>query len=211
MSLRALIWLALLGGGALFIQLARQPDSAPGRLLATVCLIASDSPQRLPVPVAGVKPTQLRDSWGAPRSGGRRHQGIDIFAPRGRAVLSATAGVVMTVGHNRLGGRVVRVLGPGGQWHYYAHLERFADVRVGQFIEPGTVIGYVGDSGNARGAPPHLHYGVYRGHGGALNPYPLLTARAGPAAAGQACGEPLSGLRRAAGPPPRPAETPPTL
>ena len=81
---------------------------------------------------------------------------------------------MVTVGHNRLGGRIVRVFGPGGQWHYYAHLDRFADVRTGDVIAGGTVIGYVGDSGNARGTPPHLHYGIYRFRGGAINPYPLL-------------------------------------
>lgn len=128
----------------------------------------------LPIPVDGVVRRDLRDSWNAPRSGGRRHQGIDIFAPRHTPVRSTTAGVVVTVGTQPLGGRIVRVLGPGGEWHYYAHLERFADIRQGKIVMPGTVLGYVGDSGNARGTPPHLHYGIYRPGGGALNPYPRL-------------------------------------
>lgn len=80
-------------------------------------------------------------------------------------------------GHNALGGNVVWVLGPGGQRHYYAHLDRFAHVPVGQRIEPGTVLGYVGNTGNARMTPPHLHYGIY-GSAGAINPFPLL-AQAG--------------------------------
>ena len=137
-------------------------------------LIAGNTPVHLPVPVAGVRPSDLRDTWDAPRSGGRKHRGIDIFAPRGRAVVSATRGIVVTVGTNRLGGRIVRVLGPGGQWHYYAHLDRFADVRAGDVIAAGTILGYVGTTGNARGTPPHLHYGIYRFRGGAINPYPLL-------------------------------------
>ncbi len=145
--------------------------------LVAARLIASDSPSHLPVPVAGVRPRQLANSWGSPRSEGRRHQGIDIFAPRGREVVSTTSGIVVTVGHSRRGGRIVRVLGPGGQWHYYAHLEDFGAIRVGQVIVRGTVIGFVGDSGNARGTPPHLHYGIYRFRGGAINPYPLLVAR----------------------------------
>jgi murein DD-endopeptidase MepM/ murein hydrolase activator NlpD len=127
-----------------------------------------------PVPVAGVTPRQLTDSWGAPRSGNRRHQGIDIFAPCGTPILSATDGLVVTVGSNTLGGQIVRVLGPGAYWHYYAHLSRFGDVREGELIAAGTVLGYVGVTGNAKGTPCHLHYGVYTWGNGATNPYPLL-------------------------------------
>lgn len=137
-------------------------------------LIAADAPAHLPVPVRGVQPSQLQNTWGAARSEGRKHQGIDIFAPRNREIVSATDGIVVTVGTNRLGGRIVRVLGPGGQWHYYAHLERYAVISEGDFIRRGTVIGYVGDSGNAKGTPPHLHYGIYRFQGGAMNPYLVL-------------------------------------
>ena len=68
----------------------------------------------------------------------------------------------------------MRVLGPGGYWHYYAHLERFARIRPGDVIAEGTVVGYVGNSGNAKGTPPHLHYGIYRFQGGAVNPYVFL-------------------------------------
>ncbi|HVE72140.1 MAG TPA: M23 family metallopeptidase [Thermoanaerobaculia bacterium] len=137
-------------------------------------LITSDAPAALPVPVRGVKPAQLVNTWGAPRSGGRSHRGIDIFARRGTEIVSTTSGIVVTVGHSELGGRIVRVLGPGGYWHYYAHLERFGDMRPGDVIAAGTVIGYVGDSGNARGTPPHLHYGLYCFRGGAVNPYVFL-------------------------------------
>ena len=129
-----------------------------------------------PVPVQGVRTRQLTDQWGAPRSGGRKHQGIDIFAKCGTPVLSATRGLVTRVGTNMLGGQIVRVLGPGGYWHYYAHLSEFGDIEEGQLIAAGTMLGKVGDTGNARGTPCHLHYGVYSRGGGAENPYPLLTA-----------------------------------
>jgi murein DD-endopeptidase MepM/ murein hydrolase activator NlpD len=135
------------------------------------------APSALPVPVAGVKPSRLADTWGGPRSGGRHHEGIDIFAQRGTPVLSSTEGIVLQVGTNRLGGQVVWVLGPGGQRHYYAHLDRYGDVRAGMRVRPGTVLGYVGNTGNAATTPPHLHYGIYTA-GGAINPYPLLTADA---------------------------------
>lgn len=134
----------------------------------------AESPRVLPVPVDGVRPRQLRDTWNGPRPGGRRHQGIDIFAKRGTPIRSTTPGIVVTVGTNRLGGRIVWVYGPRSEWHYYAHLERYSAVRPGDVIAAGTIVGYVGDSGNAKGTPPHLHYGIYRAQGGAMNPYPRL-------------------------------------
>ncbi|HIG75924.1 MAG TPA: M23 family metallopeptidase [Bacteroidetes bacterium] len=131
-------------------------------------------PDTLPVPVAGVTPPQLADTWGAPRSNGRTHEGIDIFADRGTPVVSATEGVVLGVGTNSLGGNVVRVMGPGREVHYYAHLDAHADeLADGQRVMAGDTLGTVGTSGNAAGTPPHLHYGIYRA-GGAVNPYPRL-------------------------------------
>ena len=137
-------------------------------------LATEKAPARVHHPVAALVAPTLVDTWGAARSGGRRHQGIDIFAARGTPVVSATRGVVTRVGVNRLGGQVVGVLGPGLEWHYYAHLERFGRFREGDLVRPGDVLGYVGNSGNARGTPPHLHYGIYRR--GATNPYPRLAA-----------------------------------
>ncbi|USX28994.1 M23 family metallopeptidase [Oxalobacteraceae bacterium OTU3CINTB1] len=145
------------------------------RALYPMRLAAMPKPIALPVPVEGVRARALRDTWGGARSEGRKHQGIDIFARRGTPVLSSTEGIVLRAGSNRLGGLVVWVMGPGGQRHYYAHLDRHAHVETGMRIEAGRVLGYVGDTGNAKGTPPHLHYGVYD-VGGAINPYPLLRA-----------------------------------
>jgi murein DD-endopeptidase MepM/ murein hydrolase activator NlpD len=144
-------------------------------------LAAMPKPTMLPVPVEGVGARALRDTWNAARSEGRTHEGIDVFAKRGTPVLATTEGIVAQVGTNRLGGLVVWVMGPGGQRHYYAHLDRYADVEAGLRIQPGRVLGYVGNTGNAKHTPPHLHYGVYDADG-AINPYPLLRA-APPAAA----------------------------
>jgi len=155
------------------------------RALYPVRLAAMPKPQVLPVPVEGVRVRALRDTWNAARSEGRRHEGIDMFARRGTPVLSSTEGIVTQVGTNRLGGLVVWVMGPGGQRHYYAHLDRYADVAAGMRIPTGRVLGYVGNSGNAKGTPPHLHYGVYD-MGGAINPYPLLRGEAAVAATGTA-------------------------
>lgn len=136
-------------------------------------LMRAPAPARLDVPVAGIRPTALVDTWGASRSGGRRHEGIDIFAPRGTPVTSPVQGMVLGLGQDRLGGNVVRVLGPGRQVHYFAHLDGFGPGLPRRWVRQGDVLGYVGTTGNARGTPPHLHYGIYAA-GGAINPLPLL-------------------------------------
>lgn len=144
-------------------------------------LLSEPLPIPLPLPVEGVAPSQLTDSWGSPRSGGRSHEGIDIFAPRHTPVRSPVRGIVFKRGTNRLGGRIVTVTGPRGYHHYHAHLESFGEPEAGEWVEAGEVLGTVGDSGNARGTPPHLHYGIYTLTGRAVNPYPLLTASPPPA------------------------------
>jgi len=146
-------------------------------------------PVLLPSPLASRRPPRFVDSWGNARSGGRRHQGIDIFASKDTPVLSTTSGVVMRVGTNSLGGQVVWILGPGLERHYYAHLNRYGVFRAGDRVEAGDVIGYAGNTGNARGGPVHLHYGVYR-NGAALNPYPRLANRARDAASSPAQARP---------------------
>ncbi|WP_374013554.1 M23 family metallopeptidase [Pseudoxanthomonas koreensis] len=134
------------------------------------------APQAQPVPVDGVRASQIAATFGAPRGSDRRHEGVDIFAPRGTAVRSTTRGVVVAVRDRGLGGRQVWVLGPAGERHYYAHLEAWSPgLAVGDVVQPGTPLGTVGDSGNARGTPPHLHYGIY-GADGALDPLPRLRA-----------------------------------
>ncbi|WP_372844373.1 M23 family metallopeptidase [Psychrobacter sp.] len=115
----------------------------------------------------------LTDTWGAARSQGRSHEGIDIFAARGTPIQATTQGIVSKVGEDALGGRVVMIVGPGGAGHYYAHLEDYADISPNDWVNAGDIIGYVGDSGNAKGTPPHVHYGIYI-NGSAVNPYPLL-------------------------------------
>jgi len=126
------------------------------------------------MPVEGVSVQQIKSSWHAPRAGGRLHEGQDIFAERGTAVRSATAGYVVKVGESALGGNTVFVLGAGGRSYYYAHLDAYAEgLAVGDHVAPGTTLGYVGTTGNAAGAAPHLHFGVYAA-GGAIDPLPLL-------------------------------------
>ncbi|MEW5740621.1 MAG: M23 family metallopeptidase [Myxococcota bacterium] len=135
-------------------------------------------PQRLTMPVRGLRPTDVRSTWHARRSGGRRHEGIDLFAARGTPVVSATRGVVWRVGNDSLGGRVVTVLGDGPALYYYAHLDDWTPgLHAGEEVAKGTPLGTVGNSGNARTTPPHLHFGVYRiglWRSKAVDPAPLL-------------------------------------
>lgn len=157
------------------------PIRAAARLITLpvkLALLATRPPdQRLIVPVEGVGVHQIGNSWHAPRSGGRLHEGEDIFARRGTAIYSATEGYVVRIGENSLGGQTVWVMGAGGRSYYYAHLAAYAPgLAVGDYVTPQTVLGYVGTTGNAAGTPPHLHFGVYTSSG-AIDPRPLLADR----------------------------------
>lgn len=140
-------------------------------------LSAQDPDAVLVMPVEGVLVRQVADTWGAPRPGGRAHEGQDIFAERGTPIYSATRGYAVSIGEGGLGGKKIFVVGAAGRRYYYAHLDAFSEtLKPGDYVTPETVIGYVGDTGNAKGTPPHLHFGVYAS-GGATNPLPLLVDR----------------------------------
>ncbi len=143
-------------------------------------IVRMEFPDALPVPVDGVSMERLYDSFGDPRGGGRKHEGIDIMAPRETPVRSPVDGWVSRRGMRRLGGITISVIGPAGHRHYFAHLERWADLKQGDRVRAGDIVGYVGDSGNARGGPTHLHYAIYPERGGVINPYPLLLRGPGP-------------------------------
>jgi murein DD-endopeptidase MepM/ murein hydrolase activator NlpD len=159
---------------------AAESDSFISRLTVPfyIARLYTSAPDEvLQMPIRKVKTGQIGDTWHATRSGQRQHEGQDIFAPRGSEILSATEGIVVRIGENNLGGRTVSVLGAGGRIYYYAHLEDYAPgLAVGDRVGTATVLGHVGTSGNARGTPPHLHFGVYQ-PAGAINPLPLLANR----------------------------------
>ncbi|SET43178.1 M23 family metallopeptidase [Hymenobacter actinosclerus] len=135
----------------------------------------------LSFPVQGKSDKAIGSFWGAGRDGGaRRHEGVDIFAPRGTPAVAAAAGVVTRVQETPLGGRVVWLSASGFNAHlYYAHLDRQL-VQPGQRVQLGDTLGLVGNTGNARTTPPHLHFGVYRN--GALDPLPFVRGADAPAA-----------------------------
>ena len=153
----------------------KKPTNLPNTQIDKLKNLRLDN--RLPVPIKGINRNELRDTWGAARSQGRNHEGIDIMAERGTKVYSATEGLVADLRNNNLGGKIIWILGPSGSWHYYAHLDGHKrGLNVGDYVHKGDLIGYVGNTGNARATAPHLHYGIYlNGKGrGAVNPYSYL-------------------------------------
>lgn len=153
---------------------------------ARIAKLSTQEPHsKIKMPVDDVNKREIADTWGAPRSGGRTHEGQDIFAPKGTKIFSATNGYVYKIGENNLGGQTVSVISSGGRIYYYAHLDEYApNLKVGDPVTTRTVLGFVGTTGNAQGTPPHLHFGVYTfGFGNAINPLPLITDRAAPSPA----------------------------
>ncbi|MCK5877499.1 MAG: M23 family metallopeptidase [Candidatus Marithrix sp.] len=118
-------------------------------------------PEKLVIPVMGAKTTDWNQQtfWYEPWGKSKVHKGIDIFAKKGTLSLAAIYGLVIYSGRFSLGGNVIAVLGPKWKIHYYAHLESI-NVSIGEFVSTSQTIGAVGNSGNARGKQPHLHYSV---------------------------------------------------
>ena len=152
-------------------------------------LRAAKADAGLTIPVAGVRMEELKDTYGAARSGGRAHKGVDIFAARGTPVLAAAAGVIVNRDSNAVGGLSLYERGLDGRTiYYYAHLDGIrAGLKVGDLVRAGDTLGYVGSTGNVSGSP-HLHFAVFTvadpnrwWRGRDLNPYDLLTEDPKPA------------------------------
>ncbi len=121
--------------------------------------------------------THFVDSWGAPRSGGRSHKGTDIMGPMGSPVYAFTTGVVARHTNSRLGGISLYLRGDDGNTYFYTHLQGYAPRgAAGTRVQAGDHIAYNGNTGNARGGAPHVHFEVHPGGGSAVNPYPWLAA-----------------------------------
>ncbi len=144
----------------------------------------ADEPPALSMPVQGVLPSDLRDTYADPRSGGARvHEALDILAPRGTPVLAVDDGRIAKLFLSRPGGITIYQFDPSGRFvYYYAHLDGYAaGLAQGQAVRRGQLLGYVGSSGNAGPDAPHLHFALLRldtqrrwWTGAPLNPYPYL-------------------------------------
>lgn len=133
----------------------------------------------LQMPVVGVRPFELANSWGNARDGGKRkHKGIDIFAPKGTGIVAVADGIISYLGEQPKGGNCLWLTTENGSSFYYAHLDRWAaGLYEGMEVRAGDLLGYVGNTGNAKYTPSHLHFGVNE-NDEMVNPYPILTRAA---------------------------------
>lgn len=164
---------------------APPPASAPKVAAAPFIL-----PSGLALPVAGIEPGVLTDTYSDARAGGRIHDAIDIMAPAGTPVIAAAAGTIEKLYFSRGGGGItVYVRSPDRRWmFYYAHLQAYAPgLHEGDAIGRGDPIGLVGSTGNASAEAPHLHFAISRmapedqwWRGTPINPYPLLVGNRSP-------------------------------
>ncbi len=131
----------------------------------------------LPIPILlGVRVSNLSPNFGDPRDGGSRsHEGLDIMSPMGSFISSPTEAVVVRTGKGDSSGTYVTTANPGGETFTYMHLSGIADgVKTGTVLKTGDLIGYVGDTGNAKGGAPHLHFEIRKSRK-ATDPFPRLT------------------------------------
>lgn len=148
------------GGQTGTVGVGGQPGSSPGDLGFDGWLC----------PVQGA--VGFGDTWGAPRSGGRTHLGVDMIGAQGLPVVAVVDGFAQSK-VNTLGGNTILLSGADGNKYYYAHLDSWAALGS---VTAGTVIGYLGQTGNARFSVPHLHFEIHPGGGAAVNPYPTVRA-----------------------------------
>jgi murein DD-endopeptidase MepM/ murein hydrolase activator NlpD len=145
-----------------------------------------ESPSGLLIPVAGIKPEQLMDTFSSARSEGRVHDAIDIPAPAGSPVVAVADGTLLKFFDSERGGITIYELSDDKKYFfYYAHLQRRADdLHEGGVVKKGTTIGYVGDTGNAGPGNYHLHFAISIvtdpkrfWDGQPINPYPILSGK----------------------------------
>jgi murein DD-endopeptidase MepM/ murein hydrolase activator NlpD len=192
-ALRRTVSSLVLGGGLGLVVALLPAGHPPGPRIAQAATdeeaqAAQDQSylagRRLLLPVEGVAPAALRDTFNEGRDAGARpHEALDIPAPRGTPVLAVDDGRLVKLFTSVPGGLTVYQFDPSNRYaYYYAHLDRYADgLREGMALARGDVIGFVGSTGNASADAPHLHFAIFRlgpeqqwWKGEALNPYPLL-------------------------------------
>jgi len=149
---------------------ANNANSNPAGSRNAATTFAPDSSWRFPV----TQPYSYCDSWHAPRVG-HLHQGTDIFALRGTPAIACVDGIILRLSTGKLGGIGMTLQDKNGNTYYYGHLDGYATgVYQGMPVSASQTLGYVGDTGNAKGTPPHVHFEIHPGGGPATNPYPIL-------------------------------------
>jgi len=163
--------------GVSVLDLAAANGILPPHAVYADARLQLNARNRLPVDLAAcpVRGASWVNDWGFPRSGGRAHEGNDLFAPRGTPVRAPSAGVA-SYATGAIGGKQFRLVGDDGTVYLGSHLDGFG--ATGR-VAAGDVIGYVGNSGNAAGSRTHLHFEVHPDGGAAMNPFPLLRAACG--------------------------------
>jgi len=144
----------------------------PELLCNIKCRVSIEVESSLLFPVIGKERSSIQSFFGDPRDGGKRkHHGVDIFAARNTEIIASADGYVGRTDNKGLGGRFIWVFYPSVSVHcYYAHLEKIIAV-TGDKLRAGDIIGTIGNSGNAKYTPPHLHFGIYKNGYGAIDPY----------------------------------------
>ena len=147
--------------------------------------LSAPEPPALLMPVQGVDPKDLRDTYTDQRGGGMRvHEALDILAPHGTPVLAVDSGRIAKLFLSKPGGITIYQFDPQGRFaYYYAHLDGYAEgLKEGQTVQRGQLLGYVGSTGNASPDAPHLHFGIFRldaeqrwWTGVPMNPFPYLS------------------------------------
>jgi murein DD-endopeptidase MepM/ murein hydrolase activator NlpD len=152
-------------------RLARRTPAPSPVLVTAAPAPAPDTSQGMACPVAG--PVSFVDSWGAPRSGGRTHEGVDMMADYGTPVVAIVSGTITYAGYGSSAGNWLILSGNDGNSYWYMHNQ--TNLVTGGPVEVGQQIATVGDTGNAAGTP-HLHFEYHPGGGGPVNPYPLVAS-----------------------------------
>ena len=161
----------------------RPAQPAPQAADAAAPAVPEAASPKLMVPVEGVKYAQLTDNFDQPRGSERHHEALDIMAPTGTKVFAVADGKIVKLFNSKPGGLTVYEFDPSEKFaYYYAHLDRYAEgLKEGAAVKRGDLIGYVGATGNANPAAPHLHFAVVAltpekqwWKGTPVNPYPLM-------------------------------------
>lgn len=139
------------------------PPASEGPIVTADEALRDLRARKLIVPVSGIEASNLVPSFDQPRGTDRRHEAIDIMAPRGTAVLAVEDGTVARLFTSEFGGLTIYQFDPSSRYaYYYAHLDRYAaGLAEGQRVRRGQLIGYVGSTGNASPSAPHLHFGIF--------------------------------------------------